>query len=79
MKPRETRAWVHQVTLWRILAVPGSTPAKALASVQPTKDQTSQEGWVTWIRSASMMKPVTMIPRSSSRTIASSGVLSGFP
>ena len=61
------------------LDLPRIEPAKALASAQPPKDQTSQGGEVTRIRRASMMKPVTMIPKRSRSATASSAVLSGFP
>ena len=79
MKASAIAVCTHQVTLWRIFACPGSMPANASARTQPPKDQTSQGGRVTRIRRASMMKPVTMIPAKSSKTTASSGVLSDFP
>ncbi len=44
MNPRASKVCIHQVTLCMAFAVSGSTPAKALARAQPTKDQTSQEG-----------------------------------
>ncbi|OPY07426.1 MAG: hypothetical protein A4E68_01816 [Syntrophaceae bacterium PtaB.Bin095] len=81
MKPSAKKVWIHQVALCMALAVSGLTPMKAFEMAQPAKDQTSQGvcRQVTLIRSASMMKPVMMMPARSSRTMASSGVLSGSP